>query len=321
MSALGIAALIAALAGAAGLGGTIWNSIGSGRQEYDESEIRSKMDDSTRNLWDSLTASQRQAIIENYYEEDSDSWANLFGFGGGKLERVDTERLLEDLADFEPMRAAYAELERPVYDDYLSAARSQIASENEEMYADLDRLLDTRTDLYNDQLTQLNDDYKYARNNLLSQQYQQNAQIMDTFNSSLEKSRRNAIEAGASAGIRIADNVNNLLTVQNKQSATSMETANQLAQMMINQRNAAAQIRGDYANALSEDTSKRHSIKLGSEQRATSLADTNYNSAYNEHSKREQDLDEIYGVDNPLYNYRKYKPKYDTSNTSNYGGN
>lgn len=298
--------ILLGLLGAGTLGTYIWNTEGSGKQGYDEDELRSKLDDTAAASWDSLTASQRQAILENYYETDN-SWENAWGLFGGDREVLDTESLLQDLSKYNEMANAYAALERPVYGDYLTDARKQIAAENADIEADLDRLLNVRTNLYNDQLNELHKGYDIARSNLLSQQYQQNAQLMDTFNNSLEKSRRNAIEAGASAGIRIADNINNLLTVQNKQSATSMETANQLAQMMINQRNAEAGIRNNYADALESDASKRHDLKFGSEQRATTLASTNFNSAFNEFSSKEQELDKLYGVDNPLWNYRNFK--------------
>lgn len=236
---------------------------------------------------------------------------------GTKGYTVDEDELLASLQEAQQMFDAYAELgDQPLYETYLEDARKAIDAENAEMYADLDNLLNTQTDLYNDQMANISREYGNLRSNLLSQQYQQNAQLMDTLQSGMERSRRNALEAGASAGIRIADNINTLLSVQNKQSASSMETANQLSQMMINQRNAEHSARSAYNDVLAQDTANRHSIKLGSENRATSLAGTNYNAANDAYTAKQTKLDNQYGLDNPFYDYRHQGSKYSNTNSN-----
>ena len=265
-------------------------------------------------FWNSLTASQRESIINKYREKDND-FSNMWGLFGDKYD-LDTDRLLADLAASQQMFDDYAALgDQPLYETYLEDARKAIDAEKAEMYADLDNLLNTQTDLYNDQMANISRDYDNLRSNLLSQQYQQNAQLMDTLQSGMERSRRNALEAGASAGIRIADNINTLLSVQNKQSASSMETANQLSQMMINQRNAEHSARSAYNDVLAQDTANRHSIKLGSENRATSLAGTNYNAANDAYTAKQTKLDNQYGLDNPFYEYRHQGSKYSNTNS------
>ena len=309
-----IAALIAAGTAAAGLGGNIWANIGGGRQKMKSSEIDNHyyMSPELRELWRKLSESEKQAIMSQYYTEEN-GWANAGGIFGNDREVVDVEALLKDLESSVAdggMLSEYAALgSEPVFEDYLNNARDNIAAENASMYADLDRLRDINTASFNNELANMSDSFNDS--SLLSQQYQQNAQLMDTLQSDMERSRRNALESGASAGIRIADNINTLLTTQNKQSAASMETANQLAQMMVNQRAAESDVRSRYANMLSEDTSKRHDINLSSESRATSLANTNYNSAYNSYDVKRTALDNKYGT-NSLYNvkdtlYGKYK--------------
>jgi hypothetical protein len=72
---------------------------------------------------------------------------------------------------------------------------------------------------------------------------------MDTLSSEMARSRRSAIEAGASAGIRIAGNVNAILSAQNKMSQESLNTSNQLAQMLVNQRNAESGLRNQWRDA------------------------------------------------------------------------
>lgn len=255
-----------------------------------------------------LTDDQLIALLENYYEEATSPAGTSSSFGVYNLDRAyaDYTKLLNALS---------TEPAEPVYADYLKDARAQIDSENAERYSALDKLLESKTDLYNDQLANLASDYNYSRNALLSQQAQQNAQLMDTLQSGMDRSRRNALEAGASAGIRIADNINTLLTVQNKQSNTSMETANQLAQMMVNQRNAEASIRSNYADTLTEDTEKRDSIRLGSEARAESLADTNYKSASNSYNTAKTNWDNANAF-NPMYAYKPQISKYSKSQNS-----
>ncbi len=305
----------------------VWNAYKRAALSYDTfdeetdailNELSASMSGDAGVFWNSLSELQQKELLDKYFKTEN-NFGNMWGLAGD-YEVFDEDGFLRDLYEAAEMREAYAALgEAPDYQTYLDDAREQIASENAEMYADLDRLLASQTGLYNQQMSNLADNFNTSRANLLSQQYQQNAQLMDTLQSGMERSRRNALEAGASAGIRIADNINTLLSVQNKQSATSMETANQLSQMMVNQRNAEASIRGAYSNTLAQDTAKRHDIKMGSEARATSLADTNYGAASESYGNEEERLDNYYGTSNPMYEYRNYKNK--SKYNSNIGGN
>lgn len=245
---------------------------------------------------------------------NSNQWGDLldqYATPSGK--EVDMSLLQSDIDSMLDALANYNN-EMPLLENYLADARAQIAAENAAEFAEMDRLLGQQQDLYNAELKGLGDSYDLARSNLLSQQYQQNSQLMDTLQSGMERSRRNALEAGASAGIRIADNINTLLSVQNKQSATSMETANQLSQMMINQRNAEAATRRDYSSYLQADNAQRSNLRLSANDRANSLANTNYQAADQAYLKKEQDFADD-NQWNPLYGYRsqlKNKSKYST---------
>jgi hypothetical protein len=108
------------------------------------------------------------------------------------------------------------------------------------------------------------DDY---RSQILGNQYQQQSQLMGTVGSEMSKARRNALEAGASAGLRMAENINTTLAMQNKQSQISLETSNQLAQQLLNQRQAAAGIRGDYNSMLDRNSAERRQYTDSSTQR------------------------------------------------------
>lgn len=108
------------------------------------------------------------------------------------------------------------------------------------------------------------DDY---RSQVLGNQYQQNAQLMGSVDSAMSKARRNALEAGASAGLRMAENINTTLALQNKQAQTSLETSNQLAQQLLNQRQAAAGIRSDYNTMLDNNSAERRQYRESATQR------------------------------------------------------
>lgn len=258
-----------------------------------------------------LTDDDWDVILKHYLEDGAapgtgDLW-------GATARVVDTAELESDIQAMLDALANYNN-EKPLLENYLADARAQIAAENATEFAEMDRLLGQQQDLYNAELKGLGDSYDLARSNLLSQQYQQNSQLMDTLQSGMERSRRNALEAGASAGIRIADNINTLLSVQNKQSATSMETANQLSQMMINQRNAEAATRRDYSSYLQADNAQRSNLRLSAHDRANSLANTNYQAADQAYLKKEQDFADD-NQWNPMYKYRSQ-----LKNNSKYSG-
>ena len=126
--------------------------------------------------------------------------------------------------------------------------------------------------------------YNRQASGLLSNQYLANAQTYDALQSDMRKARQNALEAGASAGIRLAGNVNTLLSAQNKQSQTAMDTSNALAEMLLQQRNAAAGIRSNYRNEMSEIDSLKTGYNLDRTNLDNQYRNTRenmYNSRYN----------------------------------------
>lgn len=240
-----------------------------------------------RAYWNSLPYSTRKAYIEQY--------ADPVDLGIlGKWERWDEDALLEDLKNT-AMFDDYAALgDNPLLEDYYNSAKETVDAETAQRYADLDKLLAEQTDMYNDQLNTSRADYDAARTQLLSQQYQQGAQLMDTYRSEMDRSRRNALEAGASAGIRIADNINTLLSVQNKQAATSLETSNQLAQMMMNQRKSEYDLQSRYSDYKAQDTYNRHAIADAAFDKVGALADRNYGIAKDTYDTKKAELDNKY---------------------------
>ena len=80
-------------------------------------------------------------------------------------------------------------------------------------------------------------------NQLLSNQAQATNAIAGSTRSELQRSQRNAISRGATAAMRLVSNINTELGLQNKAAQQSLDTSNNLAQMLLTQRQSAAQLR------------------------------------------------------------------------------
>lgn len=116
-------------------------------------------------------------------------------------------------------------------DSAMTSAKEEIDKEIAQQEQALADLLSQQTASYND-----------AAEQILSSDYQRNASLMGTYQSEMRRAQRNALEAGASAGARLANNINVTLSTQNRQAQQSLETSNNLAQMLLNQRQAASDI-------------------------------------------------------------------------------
>lgn len=233
--------------------------------------------------WDSLSNPEKKALISGntYLDYEDDSFGNLWGLGNNSA-AFDIEKLLNDLSvlngisypeappkveDYIPdsntvysevdseLNPLYTQLEqnlKDAYDTQMQAyadSESQITSQLTDLYRTYSNQLDTSNTLYNN-----------AVNNILSQQHIANVGAYDALRSDLRKSRQSALEAGASAGVRIASNVNAMLSAQNKQSATALETSNQLAQMLLQQRQANMGLQNSYLSGTSALQSERRGL-------------------------------------------------------------
>lgn len=129
------------------------------------------------------------------------------------------------------------------------------------LYDELTELANQQEQNYNQQMALNRQSYNLALNGILDNQYRNGAMIQDALQSDISRTRQNALEAGASAGVRIAGNINATLSAQNKQSATAMETSNNLAQMLLNQRQAQASLTSDYNNYRTQNLNQRASME------------------------------------------------------------
>lgn len=222
-------------------------------------DVSNELSPEALEYWNSLDEDYKQRLLEKNYAKEVDG---ILGWFNDDV-TYDIDDIVADLENVikingampvEPTRAdAAAELENDItFQKYIDELQ---ASENRQTQFYQDQLRDNQA---------MFDDY---RSQILGNQYQQQAQLMGTVGSEMSKARRNALEAGASAGLRMAENINTTLAMQNKQSQISLETSNQLAQQLLNQRQAAAGIRGEYNSMLDSNSAERRKYTDSSTQR------------------------------------------------------
>lgn len=172
------------------------------------------------------------------------------------------------------------ESEMPTMDDALQDILKGEDALTNAYLKELSKSEERQTNLFQNQLQENQMAFDDYRSQLLGNQYQQNAQLMGSVDSAMSKARRNALEAGASAGLRMAENINTTLALQNKQAQTSLETSNQLAQQLLNQRQAAAGIRGDYNQMLDRNSSERRNYIQQSADRVYNERKTDWENSF-----------------------------------------
>ena len=166
--------------------------------------------------------------------------SSLLGFGGDYYDTPYWDDIIQSFTDLGDISVDPSEIPEYKTDDEIA----------EEVMAQIEAEDARQTELFENQLQENQMMFDEYRSNILQNQYQQNAQLMGSVDSAMSKARRNALEAGASAGLRMAENINTTLALQNKQAQTSLETSNQLAQQLLNQRQASAGIRSNYSDMI-----------------------------------------------------------------------
>lgn len=294
-------ALLAALGAGAGinrLGTDVFNSVSKDRALE---TLKGANADFLKNASDR----ELEGYLESYKSKDN-SILNMWGLLGDKY-TYDTDSVLADLA-----RLSDASVNMPKAPDYkqlYTDAQSQINAENDEILGMYDADKQRQTDLYNNLMSQNNAAYNRNVGQIMSNDYQKNAQLMGTVRSEMQRSQRNALESGASAGMRIAENINTTLSLQNRQSQQSLETSNNLAQMLLNQQQANAGLRSEYGNYLSQDADKRAALKSGTAERIENQYNNRVNSAESIYNSQMQNYENAYdatvGATNPFANTYK----------------
>ena len=279
------------------------------------SKAISRIDASGNSWWNTLSNSAKQDLINLYKGDEIKDWSTLWGVLPGAEYAPDIDGLLADLeelsavGDFDLEMPSYESIEEEIAKqlkpEYERARQRELDSFNAKNTA-LDEAQALTQKSYEDQLQNMSSMYNRQASTLMSNQYLANAQTFDTLQSDMRKSRQNALEAGASAGVRIAGNVNALLSAQNKQSATAMDTSNALAEMLLQQRNAASGLRSDYNQYMSQYKSNKANAKAD-----YNTALTNADTAYR--SELSDAVDTRYGREMSDYNKKEtdYNSKFD----------
>lgn len=213
-------------------------------------------------------------VLDAYVTKTKDL-TNLYGLTGS-THTYDTNNMLaqlKQLSDADSLPIPDAPNFNTIYDEALKSLEDENAA-IEDLYDDD---LERQTSMYQNQLADSNRAYNQNVEQILSNDAQNSNRLLGTMRSELQRSQRNALEAGASAGMRIAGNINTALSVQNQQAQQSLDTSNNLAQMLLNQQQANAGLRNEYGNYLSQDTARRAGLKSGMAERAENMANTRFN--------------------------------------------
>lgn len=333
--AFGIAALIAALLASAGISGMA-GGYGADRRRSDESRRDAFMDEmrGTRTgLYDDvdlrLSDIQNAGLdlsnddLERLYDEYDNGSFNLFDWNTwGTKHGFDLDRYNRDLDEFLAIRDQLGERPLPPdYDAIAAAADSAVDAENAQVSALYDRMLGRSNDLFESEMANGNAMYNDYANQVQANNAMATQSIAGSTRYEMDRARRNAIRRGASAAQQLTASINAQLGLQNRAAQQQLETSNQLASALLQQRQAAAQLRGDYVSNMNADASRRASMISGTAERKAGLRNSYQAEAERRYeAKDEQYKDRLAGLagDNPyasIYN-RKQGSR---SSTSNYG--
>lgn len=233
---------------------------------------RKGVNDHMLSYLNSLSDSALGGILDEYWNKE-----NVAGSLTGKRYTFDSNSALQDFL-------ALSSLDIPAarsYEEVWNEAQAKIDAENEAAGKLYDQALDYQKDLYNKQMGMLDKGYNNLAKQTLAMDYQKNNQLLGSLGNNMNKARQNALEAGASAGVRLANNVNTLLSTQNAQAQQSLATSNNLAQMLMNQRNAAMGLGSNLANAYSTNANQRAGLIQGNFERKQAAADSAWNTEQN----------------------------------------
>lgn len=229
------------------------------------------------------------ALLEPYFQEDS----NILGTVN---ESINTDLLTNHLNQLSNLSSTtdLDALTRPDYDAIGAQSDAAIDAEVQGLINEIEASKDAREDLYNSQIADLNSIYDTSRRQILSNNYQQNTALTDTVGSELNKARQNALEAGANAGLRIASNINTLMSVQNKQNQLSLDTANNLAQQLLNQRQANMGLTSQYQSDIDNYDSEKRNLNNGLTERKSNARANAYDEAESKYNSKVNTWNEDY---------------------------
>lgn len=232
------------------------------------------IDQKTLNMINSMSDAALGGILDEYWTKSN--------MGIWKDNVFDTGSAMQDLRALQsldiPMEKSYG--------DIVREAEARVDAENRQLMDIYDSALNNQQSLYNSQMGNLDRGYDRYAKQVLAMDYQKNNQLLGSLEGSMSKARQNALEAGASAGVRLANNVNTLMSTQNQQAQQSLQTSNNLAQMLMNQQQAAAGLKSNLANAYSTNANQKAGLLQGTLERKQNYADSSWNQYQKEYNDK-----------------------------------
>jgi hypothetical protein len=295
---------------------------GTGALEADKANEKKASEDEARRY---LT---EQGFDESYADQILNEYAgtdfNLFDWSTwGKRHTTDIDAMKRDYDEYQKVLGELGDMPAmPDLDAIASAADRDIDAENAQVLALYDQMLGRSNDAFQREL----DSSNAAYNDYVSQTLSNNAMATNAIAGStryeMDRARRNAIRRGASAAQQLTASVNAQLGLQNRAAQQQLETSNQLASALLQQRQAAAQLRGDYVNNLNADASRRAGLISGTAERKNSLRRGYQSEAWDRYdADKAQWNDRIYGAlgDNPYADvYKRQQTRNAKTNTYGY---
>lgn len=308
LGAAAIAAIIGAILTAAGAGTDAGIKYGR-RNKLDD--VRQALMDRTKDPNDSLyglTSNDIDAIVNEYKNEDF-NLLDTGTWGGGAFDQSAFDQDLEDYLAWKDSVGPMPDM--PDYDQIASEADKAIDKENAELLALYDEManegLNTNNQMYNDYVGQI-----------MSNQAQSQNMLQGSVRSEMDRAQRNAIHRGATAAMKLVANVNTQLGLQNQAAQQSLETSNTLAQALLNQRQAAMQIRDQYTMNKANLIGGSAERKAGYRNQMVNEADDMYNRRMD---KWENDMSGYAGssVWGDLHRNKNLRGNQSTTSNSKYG--
>lgn len=248
-----------------------------------------------------LTNEERKYLEEEFGDKEFNFWdmANTWGDQTDYEGRKNWfDRISKALKELPPMPEMYTSAE---LQDIYNRATEEIDAENTAIQQLYDSILNRQTDAYRSELDASNDAYNAYVNQILANNMQTQNAMQGAYRTELDRAQRNAISRGASAASRLVSNINANLGLQNQAAQQSLDTSNNLAQALLNQRQAAAGLRQQYSADLNTNAAQTADLRKGATERKHAYGTEQQNYAQylreNDYNIWDQRITDEYGDD------------------------
>ena len=220
--------------------------------------------------------------LMNQYDSayNKNFWQRLITPSTWFTNTFDSKGFNADLAAYNDALTKLGDMPEDIdYDALMANANQAIDDENAQVLKLYDDALNRSNKLFQQELDNSNQAYNDYANQIMTNNAMSTQAIAGSTRSELDRQRRNAITRGATAAQRLVANVNSQLGLQTKAAQQQLETSNTLASALLQQRQAASQLRSDYVSNLNSDTNARANLLSGTAERKSSYRNSLYNEA------------------------------------------